>query len=333
MNSLDTSNELVLSNPFGSCRAYVSAGLTADIYKGLLDADTGLGVRVITDSSAIQEQVEAVRVCWGAARWSLIYLTHPEIDYNSLPDMAVAKDLRTFAVLGPAKIGSVMGTAYGIRAFHKISGDWLGMHSSAIYDNQTGLVHIITGKASSGKSSCAFLLEHRNPQRYAVLGDEWTEVSLVSNRVRQISPVCGLPSHKQAQDAVLANPRYVYAFSSFGKKWYSIRRASSSERDNYQLGGVFQLDAREKTDNSVYILRKINSHIPFMNTDLAQIPVLGLDVKEARRIRASVVGRVTRILNGYQGLAERANYHILDANDGDMMRVAIIIQGLIESQK
>lgn len=311
-DQFNNSERLLEQNPFGGYKAYLADELSEERFNGLLCVNTGIGIRVLTDSPEIIEQLTQIQGNEVEIYATLIYLTDGDLGMikedgtsckrlskGNVADLAVSHDLKTFAIAGPAKIGTLLGIAYGVRAFYQIEQGILGVHGALILDRYTEQVILIAGKGTSGKSTYPFLLQELEPGRFKVLGDEWCEISLESLTAQQVSRVIGESKDPNVNTKVKAHPDLRFIYESFGKQWY-IHTDNEDIYQPYPISRVIELDIHESVQDEVYILRKNNSHIPFINSLCMGLP-------------QEITTRLLNILNGYILLSLSPIYTRVDA--------------------
>jgi len=112
------------------------------------DAPTQLGIKVLTDSKNLAEEIELATKTKGNAisTIDLVYLTKRNIDplneseipprpisKGVLGDLVVDQSLTQYGLAGPDKFGSVESVLFGIYSFERAKEGFLGIHAAQIY--------------------------------------------------------------------------------------------------------------------------------------------------------------------------------------------------------
>lgn len=309
----------------GGCFAVLSEEKLTPIELGAkFEADTGLGVRVYTDSKSLAGQVMfSFDRQFAPSLWELTYLTERSVNLqiNGLvprrmgmgiaPILVVTTDLSHFAVSGPEKFGSLAGLVYGISSLNLIEKGILGLHGSSVLDLESDQVHILLGASGEGKSTQARLLEKRFPERFLVVGDDWVQIDPSRRLVFPVSSTVGVEGDISAAETE-EMPGLKGEFTSFGKKFFILDRHKASF---YKLGQIFQLHRGEMKKNRsslIGLFRNFNRHIPFLNPLNGRIEDLPDGAKN----------RIEKIINSYLGLSQKRNFNFVNSRVGGIEEVS-----------
>lgn len=325
-----SSNKHISQRPFGSFESVITNKLPILADNVDLHTTSLQDIQVFSDAKDIIEQLDLIDFTFEIRHQNLTvcYLTElssaePRLFEKNMPCnptadlgiMAISRDLNSFMLFGPRNISSLVGVLLGIRAFEIIQNHWLGIHSSSLYDTLTKKIHLIYGQTTSGKTSSAFLLEQASNKRLIVLNDDWNEVNLRENTVTATTKFLGEPRDERAYRYLSSSAKFTRYSSPGAKVWYL--RDSPPLQHSGALGCIFQLDVKSRIQDDIYIHRKNNAHIPFMNSNLEK-PIVSEELQEEASVFGTIVmERISKLIEGYLGLANSKTYHLIDAGSAD----------------
>ncbi len=235
-----------------------------------------LGIKIITDSDELAENLlisknNELATHKDKKPITLMYLTSESLkilkDYKKvlLPmgpgspgEIYADSTLQYFTFIGKVKYGTLISIIYGLRAFMDIDKQYLGLHSAAIYDKLLHRVHLLVGKNKVGKSTLAQMIENYD-NRFVVISDDWSEINLVNNWVRPMSPLFS-PENPDI--------KYNFQFTSFGKPFYT-KVGIDNETEGGKLGKIIEIVSNKNELLSNDFFQRAMFHIPFIAQKLA----------------------------------------------------------------
>ncbi len=170
----------------------------------------------------------------------------------------VTPDLSNFVFWGLDKLGTASGMIYGIKSFFDINNNYLGVHSSLLFNNKTQKTVILIGESKSGKSSIAYCLEKKH-KHLDVISDDWNYIERRQDMLFTI-PISNIYSPRDIKHT----DKYTFLLESSNKRFYTKSIQSYNDK-NYLLDSVVLLHTeKENLNNHELYLRNALHHIPFM---------------------------------------------------------------------
>lgn len=322
---LPNSENVVQTKYKGGALAFTTnEGVTLNEVDKIFSKDTGLGVQVLTDSEEMASQIDAVSGKSLPPCCTLIYLTKKDtgvttpfarrakrIGPGTSGEMSVSEDLKTYAIAGPEKFGSLISLVYGIRSFALADQGIVGLHAAALYDKDRDRVHLIIGKSGIGKSTYAHLLEQNSP-RFEVLSDDWVEIVHENLNVIPISNVSSARDQSDLGIYLASSTKYRILFDSFGKRFYSY--SPSKDYELKAVGKIIQIHNGNYTSiEDLY--RRSHVNIPFMNEALFRSGEASNFTNQAAE------SRVQALIRGFLYISQQENFQLIHARQGDISSV------------
>jgi len=343
------SNALVDQRPFGSWKALIVENNLFLENIGRLFSLNIYGVNFITDSLSLYEcmklifernenaHLEPVIGCF----YHFVYKRYEDLGLvsrniltiymgdNIKPEelLFVLPDLKNFISFEIESFSSVLGNIFGARSFLQIGSTNVGMHSSTLLDTKSGCIHMILGQTTSGKSSCAYLIEQISNKRFLVVSDDWSEVNLDRKKVVPFRYLLGEPRNDTAKRYLHESGEFKKVDINTSKTWYI--RKNYLEINNGNIGSLFQLDVKSRIKNESYIFRKNNAHIPFMNVNFDKTFSSQENSKEKDATQNLVIQKISNLVKVYENISNWDKYHLIDAGSGNMELIAKNIYAIL----